>query len=136
MPAERITMRQVREIMRLLWVEKTPNREIARRLGLAPSTVRATLKRLAMAGLSWPLPEGLGDSELEERLYAKSGGKPGPQRLNGWIGPEAHFALKRLAKRYGVTQREMLERLIIAEHRRVLSEMDLDSPEWDAYLGD
>ena len=42
MPAERIAMRQVHEIMRLMWAEKAPIRKIARRIGLAPSTVRAT----------------------------------------------------------------------------------------------
>jgi transposase len=56
MPAERVPMRQAREI--------------GRRLGLAPSTVRETLKRLASAGLSWPLREGISDAELETALYA------------------------------------------------------------------
>jgi hypothetical protein len=59
----------------------------------------------------------------------------GYYRLNGWINMKAHFALKRLAKRYGVTQREVLERLLTDEDNRILSQLDLDSPEWDAYLG-
>jgi transposase len=80
MPAERISMRQAREILRLKSAEHRPTREIARRLGLAPSTVRATLKRLAKAGLDWPLPEGFSDEQLEERLYIRHGGKPGPRR--------------------------------------------------------
>ena len=32
---------------------------------------------------------------------------------------QAHFALGRLAKRYGVTKREMIERLVIAEDDRI-----------------
>src|SRR6202007_492220 len=55
MPAERTTMRQVHEVLRLTTAGVGPN-EIARRVGVAPSTVRLTLKRLASAGLSWPLP--------------------------------------------------------------------------------
>jgi transposase len=39
--------------------------EIARRVGVASSTVRLTLKRLAVAGLSWPLPAELADTALE-----------------------------------------------------------------------
>jgi transposase len=70
MPAERVPMRQAREIIRLKMSAGVATREIARRLGLAPSTVRETLTRLASAGLSWPLPEGLGDAELEAALYA------------------------------------------------------------------
>jgi DNA-binding transcriptional ArsR family regulator len=43
MPAERIAMRLVREILRLIAAEKLSVREAARRTGKAPSTVRATL---------------------------------------------------------------------------------------------
>src|ERR1700732_4249874 len=57
MPAERTTMRQVREVLRLRTAGVQLN-EIARRVGVAPSTVRLTLKRLASAGLSWALPGG------------------------------------------------------------------------------
>jgi len=45
MPAERVAMRQAREIIRLKFSADVATREIARRLGLAPSTVRETLKR-------------------------------------------------------------------------------------------
>jgi hypothetical protein len=40
MPAERTTMRQVREVLRLKFVGGVPTREIARRIGIAPSTLR------------------------------------------------------------------------------------------------
>ena len=43
MPAERISMRQVREILRLLSAGDVAVREIARRTGVAPSTVRETV---------------------------------------------------------------------------------------------
>ena len=62
MPAERVLMRQAREIIRLKFSASLPSREIARRLGLAPSTVREVLSWLESAGLSWPLPEGIGDA--------------------------------------------------------------------------
>jgi transposase-like protein len=55
MPAERVAMRQVREIIRLKFSAGVPTREIARRLGIAASTVRETLRRFEGAGLSWPL---------------------------------------------------------------------------------
>ena len=77
MPAERVPMRDAREIIRLKFSAQVATREIARRLGMAPSTVRETLRRLASAGLSWPLPEGLSDTELEAKLYAFRGSKRG-----------------------------------------------------------
>ena len=79
MPAERTTMRQVREVLRLKFVGDLSNHEIARRVGVAPSTVRATLKRLRAAGLSWPLPDDMTDAALEARLFA-AGTKQGHRR--------------------------------------------------------
>ena len=45
MPAERMAMRHVREVLRLKFVGGVPIREIARRIGVAPSTVRTTIGR-------------------------------------------------------------------------------------------
>ena len=73
MPAERTTMRQVREVLRLRFVGGVPTREIARRIGVAASTVRATLERFEAAGLSWPLPDEITDAVLEARLFAAVG---------------------------------------------------------------
>src|SRR5213595_3708165 len=79
MPAERTMMRQVREVLRLRTAGVGRN-EIARRVGVAPSTVRLTLKRLATAGLSWPLPAEMTDSALETALFAAAGTKQGHRR--------------------------------------------------------
>ncbi len=95
MPAERIAMRLVREVLRLITAEQLSVRETARRTGKAPSTVRATLGRLRAAGLSWPLPEELSDSELEERLYGKGGARPGPARRTEPDWASIHRELKR-----------------------------------------
>src|SRR5205085_6098619 len=72
MPAERTIMRQVREVLRLKFVG-VPIREIARRMGVAASTVRATIRRFQAAGLSWPLPEEMTDAVLEAKLFADAG---------------------------------------------------------------
>jgi transposase len=72
-------MRRVREVLRLRTAGVGLN-EIARRVGVAPSTVRLTLKRLASAGLSWPLPAEITDSALEAALFAAVGTKQGHRR--------------------------------------------------------
>lgn len=95
MPAERVTMRQVREILRLAFSNTVPGREIARRLRIAPSTVRETLKRFASAGLSWPLAEEITDEELEDKLYGKVGSKQGHRRLAEPDWGRIHCELKR-----------------------------------------
>src|SRR6266566_5393578 len=79
MPAERVAMRVVREVLRLTFAGIS-KREVARRTGLASSTVRATIARFQSLGLSLPLPETITDSELEARLYKNAGKKQGHRR--------------------------------------------------------
>ena len=69
--------------------------EIARRLGIARSTVRETLKRAETAGLAWPLPESINDAALEAALYASPRSKRGHRRIEeaDWAG--VHRELKR-----------------------------------------
>src|SRR5712691_5623297 len=95
MPAERTTMRQVREVLQLKFVGGLSNHEIARRLGVAPSTVRATLRRLQAAGLSWPLPDDMTDAALEARLFATAGTKQGHRRRDepDWAATRAFAAI-------------------------------------------
>ena len=69
MPAERVTMRKIHEILRLKWACELSNRQVATSCGVARSTVAETVYRAKAAGLSWPLPEDLDDTDLEARLY-------------------------------------------------------------------
>lgn len=110
MPAERVSMRQIVEILRLLSAGDVPVREIARRTGVAPSTVRETGKRLRAAGLSWPLPEGLNQAELEARLYRGTGKKTGHRRCPepDWAG--MHRELKRKHVTLSILWDEYIER--------------------------
>src|ERR1700682_6782161 len=55
MPTERYAMRHVRDVIRLK-SDGMPTREIARRVGTAPSTVRLTIRRFEAAGLALALP--------------------------------------------------------------------------------
>lgn len=59
----------------------------------------------------------------------------GDQRLNTFISTKAAFALGRLARSYGVTKRDLLEKLLIEADDGVRARLgdDIDSPEWAAY---
>jgi transposase len=72
MPAERVPMRCVREILRLR-AEGLSDRAIARSTRLARSTVGDYAGRAAAAGLRWPLPDGLSDTALEALLFVRGG---------------------------------------------------------------
>ncbi len=58
----------------------------------------------------------------------------GERHLNTWVATGAFLALRRLARRYGATKREMIERLVLDADRDIVSSMDIDTPEWDAYF--
>ena len=95
MPAERVAMRDVRVIIRLKYLSSLTTSEIARRLGLARSTVRETLSRFESSDLIWPLPEGLSDEGLEAALYANRRSKRGHRRHAEPDWPAVHREMKR-----------------------------------------
>jgi transposase len=95
MPAERITMRRVREIVRLRFSAQLTAREIARQSGVPESTVRAAIKRFQSSGLSWPLPEALTDTEFEAALYASSSPRSGQRSRAEPDWAAVHRELKR-----------------------------------------
>ena len=70
MARKSIVMRQVVEILRLKFQHQLSIRQIARSCHLPPSTVGDYLQRAEVAQLVWPLPEGLTELELEQRLMA------------------------------------------------------------------
>lgn len=80
MPTERIAMRRVREMLRLSRDAGLATREVARRTGAAPSTLREMFRRFERSGLGWPLPLDLTDTDLEARLYGDAGPKQGQRR--------------------------------------------------------
>src|SRR5271166_4436891 len=94
MPAERIGMRDAREVIRLKSASLSTH-EIARRLGLARSTVRETLKRAETTGLVWPLPDDMTDGALEAALYASRRSKRGHRRIAEPDWASVHRELKR-----------------------------------------
>ena len=71
MPAERITMRKIREVLRLKFECGLTNRKIAKSVSIARSTVGDYIQRARDAGLPWPLPEDMDDAGLEQALFSQ-----------------------------------------------------------------
>jgi transposase len=96
MPAERAPMRKVREVLRLRHALGVSERQIAVTIGVSRSTVGEYLRRAAVIGITWPVPEGLDDAELERRLFTPPTFDETPARpLPDW--PQVHKELKRRA---------------------------------------
>ena len=70
-------MRKTEEVLRLRFELGLGQRQIARSCGIGLGTVHEYLERAAAAGIGWPLPEGLGEEELEAKLF---GNQPVPVR--------------------------------------------------------
>lgn len=70
MPAEKLSMRKIKEVLRLKFELGFANRQIARSCKVSHSTVADYLQRAEAAGLkSWPLPVDLDETGLEGRLF-------------------------------------------------------------------
>ena len=99
MPTERLSMRHIREVLRLHHSVGMSQRAVARSLDLAQGTVSKYLNRARRAGLTWPLPPELDDDvRLETRLY------PPPSDLPSEARPHPDWAVvHRELRRPGVT---------------------------------
>ena len=58
----------------------------------------------------------------------------GERRIASWVTTGTALALARLARRNGETQRQVLERMILAADDRIVRKLDPSSPEWEAYF--
>ena len=69
MPGERLSMRKIREVLRLRLGHGLSQRAVAQSLRLSQGAVHGYMARARRAGLGWPLPDGLDDAQLETLLY-------------------------------------------------------------------
>jgi transposase len=65
----RISMRKIKDVLRLRYTAGLSYRQIATSLHIGYGAVVRYLHRAEAAGLTWPLPAGMSDEELERRLF-------------------------------------------------------------------
>ena len=80
MPGERLSMRKIREVLRLRHAHGLSQRAIGASLRLSTGAVNMCLSRARRAGLSWPIPSEFDDVELERLLYPPPPAVPAEQR--------------------------------------------------------
>lgn len=84
MPRKRISMRKIKEVLRLKFEAGLTYDAIGRSCNIGHTTVGEYLKRAQEAGLRWPLPEDMDDNLLEKLLYPKSPNKVTKRPLPDW----------------------------------------------------
>lgn len=94
MPAERMSMRRAREILRLKFEGGLAVRDIVRRTGVPRRTIRALLERFDERGLTWPLGDLASEDELEALLFRDSGPRVGGRRRPEPDWNEVHRELR------------------------------------------
>lgn len=94
MAATRISVRKIREVLRLHWEQQLSQRQIAESCQLARSTVGDYLRRAQVAGVSWPAVRELDEQVVIERLFPSPPTPTDTARpLPDWA--EVHQELKR-----------------------------------------
>jgi hypothetical protein len=76
-------------------------------------------------------------SAMRQKRYRdarQTAGENGERRLNTYVATGTALALRRLSHRYGVTQREMLERLVGEADDKIISTLEPKTSEWDEYF--
>lgn len=75
-------------------------------------------------------------TERQKAYRAKraTAGDNGERRINTWVSTGAALALRRLANRYGVTQREIIERMVLSADEQIVGALDPDTDEWKTYF--
>lgn len=71
MAQARLSVRKIREVLRLKAEARLSDRQIASAIGSARSTVQECLRRARASGIGWPLPADLDEDALLARLYPR-----------------------------------------------------------------
>jgi len=71
MPAKRLSMQRIKDILRLKFQAGLSQRQISKSLGVSLGAVSEHLKKAQSAGLQWPLPETMSDADLEQIFFSQ-----------------------------------------------------------------
>lgn len=89
----RISMRKIKEVLRLHYACALSNKRVAKSLGISPATVHEYLTRFKATKLSWPLGDTITEDELERRLFPTHAQRTGAIPQPDWA--EVHQELKK-----------------------------------------
>ena len=109
MPAERLSMRKVREVLRLKHAHGMSYRKISEATGVGKTQASEYVRRATVAGVTWPVPDEVDDAELDRRLFPVTGDCTDVRPAIDWPANQTEL------KRRGVTL-ALLWQEYLAEH--------------------
>src|ERR1700692_4282613 len=94
MPTERLSMRKVREVLRLKHALGLSFREISDATGVGKTAVGEYVRRAAVIGITWPVPDEIDDTTIERRMFdCRDAPAPAERGAIDWV--KVHEELKR-----------------------------------------
>src|ERR1700758_3854127 len=96
MPKMRVSMRKIREVLRLTHELGLSVRQVSKATGVSKTAVGEFVARAKVIGITWPVPPEISDAELERRLFTPAEFHDGPTpSVPDWA--KVHEELKRPA---------------------------------------
>src|SRR5450631_3338258 len=90
----RMSMRKIREVLRLTHELGLSVRQVREATGVGKTAVSEYVSRARVIGITWPIPPEITDAELERRLFTPAGFHEGSTKpLPDWT--KVHEELKR-----------------------------------------
>ncbi|QFY89671.2 IS21 family transposase [Magnetovirga frankeli] len=96
MPATRIPMKKIIDVLRLKYEAQLSHEKIGRACGLSKGAVSKYVSLAQAKGISWPLPDGVDEARLEALLYP-------PREAPASRAEPDYFQIHQELKRKGVT---------------------------------
>src|SRR5258705_9775507 len=94
MAGTRMSMRKIREVLRLTHELRLTVRQVREATGVGKTAVSEYVSRAKGVGITWPIPPEISDAELERRLFTPAGFHEGSKkRPPHWT--KGHEELKR-----------------------------------------
>src|SRR5438876_11290841 len=94
MAGMRMSMRKIREVLRLTHELGLRVRQVHEATGVGKTAVSEYVNRAKVVGITWPIPSEISDAELDRRLFTPAGFQEGsPKPLPDWT--KVHEELKR-----------------------------------------
>jgi transposase len=104
-----MSMRKLKEVLRLKWACGLTHRQISRAIGISVGAVSKFAAQAALTGLNWTAVEALSDDELDARLKPVS--NDAPAATSRRLEPD-YGALHRELRRKGVTLQLLWEEYV------------------------
>ena len=83
---ERLSMRKIKEVLRLTFEQKLSVRQISKSTQISRSTIGDYVQRFAISGLSWPLPSSMTEADIEAALFPQEPVDSGALRpIPDWV---------------------------------------------------